>query len=812
MEGRSAGQALLFLGRRLKALLPRSPRWRVALALLLFFLLWYAFALPRPLFEQPLSTIVEDARGELLDARVATDGQWRFPMPDSIPEKYVLSLTQFEDKRFFRHWGVDLRALGRAFRQNIAAGHVVSGGSTISMQLMRMSRAPRPRNLWQKLIETILATRLECSYSKDEILRMYATYAPFGGNVVGLEAACWRYFGKRPANISWGEAALLAVLPNSPGLVHPGRGRERLLQKRNGLLDRLLERGFIDSLEWDLAKAEPLPDRPHPLPHLAPHLLTELAQKGEEGRRLRTTLQSDLQQRALQRMSYRLAQLKGSGINNMAALIVEVATGRVLAYIGNMPGTGAEHQEYVNIIPAPRSTGSILKPFLYALSLEEGLITPRSLLPDYPVSIAGYRPDNYYASYEGVVTAGHALVRSLNIPMVQLLRRYGVERFHQKLRQLGFSHISRPPDDYGLTLILGGAEVSLWDLCGAYTGMARRLRFFVPQGRLGDKGQGSYHPRDWRSLHVLIEDDFSPSSGEAYVRPDVMGAGAIWWTFEAMQQLERPNQRGEWQRFSSARRIAWKTGTSFGFRDAWAVGVTPDYLVGVWVGNADGEGRPGLVGVRAAGPAMFDLFDLLPATDWFEEPVDELLPVSVCGESGYAPLAVCPKETLYLPAAAAELPPCTFHRLIHLDSTGSYRVDAACTDVESMQHRSWFVLLPAEEYYYQRGHPGYQKLPPYAPGCGSDEEEETFPMQLLYPQRKTTVHIPRELDGSLGKVVFKAVHRRKDAAIHWFLGERYLGTTRVLHQMATAPAPGEYVLTLVDEKGFRLERKVVVGE
>ncbi len=772
----------------------------VSLGFVLFFL-WYVFALPHPLFDAPLSTVLEAADGQLLDARVAADGQWRFPMPDSLPQKYVIALTQFEDKRFFRHWGVDLRALLRAFRQNLSAGRVVSGGSTISMQLMRMSRAPKPRNLWQKLIETILATRLEWRYDKDEILRLYATHAPFGGNVVGLEAACWRYFGKKTHQISWGEAALLAVLPNSPGLLHPGRGRDKLLAKRNRLLDRLLERACLDSLEWDLAKAEPLPDKPHPLPHWAPHLLDKFILDGHEGERLRSSLQSNLQTSVLHKMNYRLASLKGSGIHNMAALVVEVATGRVLAYVGNMPGTGAIHHEQVNIIPAPRSTGSILKPFLYALALEQGLITPYSLLPDYPISIHGYRPDNYYHSYEGAVTAERALIRSLNIPMVQLLREYGVERFHHRLRKMGFSHINRSPDHYGLTLILGGAEASLWDLCKTYLGMARHLRFFAER-------QGQYSISDWNALRLLEERPSLPS-GKLQAVPDLLSASSIWWTFSAMRRLERPNEWGEWERFSSSRPVAWKTGTSFGFRDAWAIGVTPDYLVGVWVGNADGEGRPGLVGVRAAGPVMFDLFELLPPTSWFEDPLDELHPEVLCQQSGYAALPICPKDTVLLPPSAAELKPCKYHRLIYLDASGTHRVHADCAEPGQMQQHLWFQLSPAEAYYYRRGHPEYAPLPPYAPSCSGTEE--TLPMQLLYPARKVEVMVPKELDGSKGKVVFKAVHHREDAQLHWFLDERYLGTTKVLHHMAVAPPSGKYLLILVDDKGYRLEREIVVG-
>lgn len=766
-------------------------------------MLWYCFALPRPLFNEPVSTVLEDKDGGLLGARIAADGQWRFPLPDSIPQKYQQALVTFEDKRFYRHGGVDLLSIGRALRQNLAAGRVVSGGSTISMQVIRLSRKPSSRSIFQKMLEILLASRLELQYSKKEILRFYAAHAPFGGNVVGLEAASWRYFGKQPHLLSWAEAATLAVLPNSPGLIHPGRNRQQLLEKRNRLLDRLVEQGRLDTLSCELAREEPLPEAPLPIPQLAPHLLerARMEHPGEirKGRgRFRTTIDPELQQQVARALDRHMVWLKSNEIHNAAAIVLDVETGKVLAYVGNAVGTGFEHGEQVDVVRAPRSTGSILKPFLYALALQEGIITPASLLPDIPTSIRGYRPENFSTKYDGAIDAGQALTRSLNIPMVILLQRYGLEKFHHQLGRLGFSTFSKPPSHYGLSLILGGGECTLEEVTSAYAGMARTVNRFARNG--GRYEQGIFH----RATYLREErGDRKPALSS---NPDPMSASAAWLALETIRGLDRPDELGQWERFHSSQQIAWKTGTSFGFRDAWAVGVTPRIAVGVWVGNADGEGRPNLLGIKAAAPVLFDLFELAPgAGHWFEQPVDEMRRAAVCRESGYRPLSVCPTDTLWLTKAALEGPACPYHRLIHLDPEMKYQVNGACMSPSDMVHLPWFALPPVEEYYYAQQHPEYRLMPPFRDGCEQSEDE--LPLQLIDPKPNTKIYIPRNLDGSLSRTVFKAAHRRPEAVLYWHIDNEYAGRTERFHNLEVSPPPGEHLLTVVDDKGNRLERR-----
>lgn len=772
--------------------------------------LFWLFCLPRPLFHDPTSVVLEDRSGELLGAKIAGDGQWRFPAMDTLPsEKYEKALIAFEDKRFYRHPGVDPMALARAVRQNINGGKIISGGSTITMQVIRLARKDKPRNLYNKLIEAFMATRLEMSKSKRSILALYASYAPFGGNVVGLDAASWRYFGKSPRLLSWAEAATLAVLPNSPALIHPGKNRNILLKKRNQLLDRLLQQGIIDATTCRLAQEEPLPDNPHPLPREAPHLLDRACGKYADPKapgpaRVHSTIEAGLQKQVNEIVRRRHGILVANGIHNMAVLVLDVSSGRVLAYVGNAPDAGAEHGEQVDVIIAPRSSGSILKPLLYALAIQDGRLLPGSLLSDVPVQLRDFKPENFGQQYEGVVPAHRALSRSLNVPFVYLLQDYGVERFHFALNKLRFSTIRKPPAHYGLSLILGGAETTLWDITNCYASMARMLEHFPEYG-------SRYSAEDFRhSTYLLSRDDDRPQRLSR--EPTHLNAGAVWLAFEAMRRLERPGEEGDWQSFGSGRPVAWKTGTSFGFRDAWAVGVTPRYAVGVWVGNADGEGRPGLIGVQAAAPVLFDIFQLLRTDRWFYPPYDEMIRLPVCAQSGYQPLDICPRDSVWAPRAAVNAPACPYHEIIHLDAGRQWRVHADCEPAAAIVHVPWFVLPPLEEYFYTKKHADYQLLPPLRPDC--EAKDTRPPMQLIYPRRAARIYVPVKLDGSISGTVFTVAHRNASKKIFWHLDEEFLGTTEHYHHMALQPAPGSHKLVLVDEDGYRLEQtfEIVAGK
>ena len=705
-----------------------SRRKVVILIVLEVLLAGWLCCLPKDLFKgTTYATVVTDRKGELLGARIAGDQQWRFPPCDSVPERFAKALVQFEDRHFRWHPGVNPVALGRAFADNLRAGHVVSGGSTLTMQVIRLSRN-RERTVWQKLVEAVLATRLEFRYSKDEILALYASHAPFGGNVVGLEAAAWRYFGRPPGELSWAESATLAVLPNAPTSIHPGKAREQLLAKRNRLLERLHGRGYLDASTLESALAEPLPDAPYPLPNLARHYV-EQQPRGVE---TRTTIDISLQRQVEDATTRWSDELAMTGTADLAAVIMDIRTGETIAYVGNASPLRARTGSEVDIASAPRSTGSILKPFLYCAALQDGTILPRTLLRDTPVNLNGFTPQNFDLQFHGAVPAAEALARSLNVPAVHLLRAYGPPRFLNVLREAGLSTLQRDASYYGLSLILGGGEGTLADITHAYAGMVR-----------------SYDGLDTDS----------PFRDRL----------ALWYTFEALKEVNRPDEI-DWKLIRSVRKAAWKTGTSYGSRDAWAVGVTPDYAVGVWCGNADGHGVAGMTGAKTAGPVLFDLLNLLPpSADWFEEPLDGGVWLDVCKESGMLRSQDCPDyERVLLPAQAQESEVCPYHK----DGT--------------------FRLPPAMEWYYKSYHPEYEVRP---------VTRDIARMEFLYPESGAILTLPRQLDGSEGGAVFQAVHRDPAATLFWHLDDSYLGETRIIHQMRLSPAPGKHTVTVVDADG-----------
>ena len=775
--------------------------------------LGYWFCLPSPLFQDPTCMVLEDKEGNLLGARIAADGQWRFPQIDSVPDKFAKAIITFEDKRFYKHIGFDLRAFLRAMKQNISNQRIVSGGSTLSMQTIRLSRNGKPRSLFQKIIEAILATRMEIKYSKKEILNMYASHAPFGGNVVGLDAAAWRYYKKPPTKLSWSEAATLAVLPNSPALIHPGRNRKQLEAKRNRLIDRLLDQNIIDELTAELAKEEPLPLKPHPLPRLAPHLLDKAYKEHFYGKKnqhtlVKTTIDQDLQRQVNDVLKNHQQTLQGNGIFNATAFIIEVESNNVVAYVGNIPNAGNSHGEQVDIIRAPRSTGSILKPFLYSFMLQEGEVLPGMLIQDVPTTIGGYRPENFHQKFDGRVSAKRAVIRSLNVPLVKMLQEYTYEKFHFGLNNIGLTTITKPADHYGLTLILGGAEANLWDVTSAYASMSRTVNHF-------HENDGRYDSKDFRKPNYIFGKEVSPTNkNQLETEAPFINASSAWLAFDAMRNLERPNSEGDWESFSSSSSIAWKTGTSFGFRDAWAVGVTPKYAVGVWAGNADGEGRPGLIGVRAAAPILFDIFNLLPASPWFEKPIDEMIQIPVCSQSGFRATSICEVDSMWVPAAGVKAATCPFHKMIHLDRNNSLQVTSDCESPSNMEHIPWFVLPPVEEYYFKPNNPFYKTLPAFRSDCEDAEiEASNNPMQLIYPKELTKIYIPIDLDEKLSRTVFKVAHRTQSETIHWHLDENYLGSTNDFHEMELNPSEGYHLLTLVDGKGNRLERRFrIIGK
>lgn len=739
--------------------------------------------------------------------------------------------------------------------RNIRNGRTVSGGSTLSMQVMRMSRHHTSRSVWNKLSETILALRLECSYSKSSILALYTSNAPFGGNIVGLDAAAWRYYGRSPQLLSWGECAALAVLPNAPSLVRPGKNSDALLRKRNALLLSLLKEKKIDTSTYELAKLEPLPGVPKLLPELAPHLLNRFKKEYASAKSaddvastyLQTTLDVHVQQQVISILNLHHNILAGNQIRNACAMVVETGSGNIVSYVGNIyQPEDSSLESSVDVLSAPRSPGSTLKPLLYASLLTEGNLLPKQLVPDIPTQIGGYTPQNFDLHFDGAVPANMALARSLNIPAVKMLQQYKSPRFYNQLKSCGFTTLTKPASWYGMSLILGGCEVTPYELAGVYSSFARMyLHQSANKGKWNEKdwfmpgyklsaisGQASGMSGEVRGMsdtstivnnedkdnvqQSILNNQYSITGNQPTTndqpsttnRQPLFDYPSIWHTLNAMTEVMRPGEEGLWTSFSSAQRIAWKTGTSFGFRDGWAVGITPKYTVVVWVGNTTGEGRPELTGIKTAAPVLFDIFRSLPASVWFQPPRSGFIYLPVCHQSGYKAGADCMDvDTVLVSESAANSKVCPYHEIIHLDRTGQYRVNANCEVPSAMQHKSWFVLPPAIEYYYRQRHADYKPVPSFLAGCNPDNSRS---IDIIYPEEDAKIYVPLERNGERGRTIFSAADANSEMKLLWYVDDIFVGATNRFHQMAVDASAGLHTLTVSDENGNMMVRHFTI--
>jgi penicillin-binding protein 1C len=406
---------------------------------------------------------------------------------------------------------------------------------------------------------------------------------------------------------------------------------------------------------------------------------------------------------------------------------------------------------------------------------------PRSLLPDVPMYINGFTPRNFNLAYAGLVPANEALVRSLNIPFVDLLSEYGTERFRTDLENLGFTGFNKSASHYGLSMILGGGEVSLWEVARAYASMGAFVSGDEPVMQI----QNPTILSGESALHVVS-------------RAGSIRKGSAFITLRHLTELSRPDEETGWHYFNSSSPVAWKTGTSFGFRDAWAVGVTPGYVVAVWVGNAGGYGVNGLTGTQKAAPVMFRVFNVLNGDNrFFNEPWNDLTYAAVCIKSGLIASPNCEQTRDELvPANVAFNQSCGYHQLVHLSSDGKFRVNAACYPLRQMVHKKWFVVAPRYAAFYRKSDMDYTDLPPFKYGC-----EQSGSLQFIYPDRPVKIYQPRDFGGDKNPVVLEAAHENSDAAIRWFTGEGYMGTTRNIHQMSVVFNPGVHTVTITDDGG-----------
>lgn len=746
--------------------------------LILFLLADRMFPFPTDRLERSPATVVEDRDGEPLRFFLPPDDRWRIPTDlDQLPSLLVESVLACEDRWFRFHPGVNPAAALRAAWQNARQGRVVSGASTIPMQIARMVD-PAPRTLGAKLRESFRALQLGWHYSRQRQLELYFNLAPYGGNIEGVAAAAWFWFGKSPVRLSAGEIALLVVLPRAPNRFDPIHHPVGARQARDGVLRLLEARGLISPAEGAEARRQPLPRRRSDPPFAAPHFARFAAARAAGQLRVRTTIHRPTQALAEAQVARRNGALRGAGIGNAAVVVLESGTRELRAMVGSAGFFEEERQGQVNGALARRSPGSTLKPFLYAMAVDQGLVVPESYLLDIPTDYSGYVAQNYDDRYRGRVTAREALAHSLNASAVRLLARSGLGPFHRLLVRGGAASLDRPALTYGLPLVLGAGEMTLLELTGLYSALAAggaggEVRWAMVRG-----GDGEEKEVGGRRL-------FSRE--------------AAWMVTSILLDVRRPDLPDAWALTRDAPAVAWKTGTSYGHRDAWAVGFSGRHTVGVWVGNFDGTPVTGISGSEHAAPLLFDIFRALEpgGTGPLEPPGLALVPVTVCALSRQLPGPFCPELVeIRCLAAGSRLGPCRHHQRMLLDAETGLRLTGDCVGTRS--HR-WELLTvyPAElvAWWRARGQP-VSEVPAVSPDCGGVEAGEG--PRIVSPDAGTAYRLRRDAPVEYQQVPLIARVSPGTVRLYWY--EDGL--------LAAAGAPGENLFIRLK----RGEHRVVVTD
>jgi penicillin-binding protein 1C len=783
-----------------RSILPRRWPWRIARASLwaltalnALLLGALALALAAPLPDRTLvpSVVVEYRDGRPAFVFLSPDDKWRLPAElDRVDPRLVDSLVALEDKRFWRHDGVDGLALVRAAISNAVAGHRVSGGSTLTMQLARLLE-PRPRTLPSKLIDMFRAVQLDLRLSKREILEAYLGRTPYGGNVEGIESAAWSYFGHGAQHLTPIEIATLLAVPQGPTRYAPRPANAaRLRARRDAILGKLVAAGVFSGADaaaaLDEAAAAPPPERLRRMPREAPHTAFLLRARHRGELRIRTTLDAGAQSLVEREIALRARELQTKGIHGGAVVVVDHHTREVVALAGSLDFTDAAHGGQIAMFARPRSPGSTLKPLLYALAIDRGMALPGYLVADVPTQYGTYRPRNFDGDYAGLVTLRDALARSLNLPFVDLLSQFGVERFLGELGRMGVALQRLAPGQYGLSLIAGGVELTPLELAGLYATLA---------------GDGVYRP-------IRLEATDSPADASG---TQVFGPGAAWLTRRTLSKKDRPDfpRRRDLAGFPAE--IHWKTGTSFGLRDAWAIGSGPRYTAVVWTGNTDNSSSAELVGSEAAGPLLFDVLEGLADRTHAptpRPPPAELVRVEVCAFSGYIASEACPERTTaFAPVHAVPTTPDPYHQLYDVDRATGRAVLPACRLPGHTYDRRSFVVLPSSVTAWLAERNRAVPDPPlFAEGCSP--ETNTAAPNVLTPAEGQVVTLIPGMPAEQQRIPLTASSRT--ARISWFIDGAHLGTAASSERLHWTPIPGRHEIVVTDEAGRKARRTLDV--
>ncbi|MCU1347391.1 MAG: pbpC [Acidobacteria bacterium] len=740
---------------------------------LLLVLLDALFPFPEVRIRRSPATVVFDRNGDPMRILLPPDQKVRIPVTlDELPPELIRALLASEDRWFWRHPGVNPVAIARATLANVRAGRVVSGASTIPMQIARMAH-PRSRSAGGKAIEAVRALQLSAHHSKRELLALYLNMAPYGSNLEGIGAASRVYFGKRPAQLSLGEIAFLTTLPRSPNRYDPLRDHATALRARDRVLRQLRDRGAFTTAEVIEAMRQPLPRERRKAPFVAPHFC-DYAVRQTRGRvRIYTTLDPRLQRIAEQQVAARIASLRAYGIEQTAVVVIDTRTREVRAMVGSAGFFDAGRQGQVNGAVARRSPGSTLKPFLYAKAFDDGTLIPDTYVLDIPTDYTGYVAENYDGTYRGRVAARDALVQSLNAPAVRLLSQEGVGEFVSLLRRGGLSSLDRDPSRYGLPLILGGGDVRLLDLTNLYATLAEG---------------GAHAP-----VRILMNAGMPPVER-------LFSGESVALTTAILTELKRPDMPRTWQLAREAPAVAWKTGTSYGHRDAWSVGYSSTYAIGVWAGNFDGHGQKGMSGSEFAAPLLFDLFRAIDG-DGAEPrrfgPAPET--IELCAVSHELPTEYCRDRIRagYLPGRT-RLHACTMHRPMFVDAATGERLVGDCIGARPHRVTIATVFPPELAAYWRAQNETFESPPPVAKDCGDPAADD--PPRITSPDGNTPYRLRRDAPLQFQEILLSA--QTADASrLFWFEDGVLVADGDPARRLFLQPKRGAHQLVVVDENG-----------
>lgn len=736
--------------------------------LLLFVLVDILFPLPE-LKQYSKEILASD--GTLLSAYLTEDDKWRLKTElDEVSPDLIKAIIEKEDEWFYWHPGVNIFAVLRAFYSNIVSGHRVSGASTISMQLARLLE-PKQRTYWNKFVEMFRAVQFEVHYSKKEILEMYLSLLPFGGNIEGVKSASYIYFNRPPDNLSLAQSILLAVIPNDPNSLRLDIKNNKAIKRRNYWIKYFSNKKTFNKNELEDALNEPVSASRFTIPNLAPHFSYFIKQNYDKDK-IKTNLNLSIQQTTEDLLLRHVRNVFYNGITNGAVLVIDNKNSNVVAYCGSADFFDDGSFGQVNGITAVRSPGSTLKPALYAYGFDNGLLTPKSKLNDIPTDFNGYHPENFDLKFYGNVSVEFALVNSLNIPAVSFLKEAGTNDFINFLQDCGFKQIKKQKHKLGLSLILGGCGVTLEEL-------TRMFSAFAQEGHLKELNFIYGNKNNNNSVRI-----FSPAA--SYLIADILSG------FNRSDIADLND-------YSQLPKFAWKTGTSYGKRDAWAVGFNPDYTIGVWMGNFNGRGSPHLTGTEAAVPLLFDLFNAIdynPGKKWFDVP-DELYKRKVCSESGMLPGKYCNNliDDFALQDKSNNTN-CNIHKALYVSLDEKIQYCTECLPDDSYKKIAYPVYNPELTVWLIEQNKNINIPPAHNPECNA--KYTAGGPHILSPSEDYEYYLEENANQ---EILLLAASDGIVSTHYWFVNDKYLTKCRPGEKVFLKAESDKLKITCLDDKG-----------